>query len=55
MTRDELEKLIANDVGETVEVKETTEQRGDACEMLCVFLNKDSETFGVGYDFLSAA
>ena len=49
MTRDELKKLIADDEGETVEVKETTGQRVDACETLCAFLNKDGGTvvFGV--------
>ena len=36
--------------GETLEVKETTGQRVDACETLCAFLNKDGGTvvFGVG-------
>ena len=49
MTLDELKKLIADDEGETVEVKETTGQRRDACETLCAFLNKDGGTvvFGV--------
>ena len=49
MTLDELKKLIADDEGETVEVKETTGQRVDACETLCAFLNKDGGTvvFGV--------
>ena len=49
MTLDELKQLIAKDEGETVEVKETTGQRGDACETLCAFLNKDGGTvvFGV--------
>lgn len=49
MTLEELKKLIADDEGETVEVKETTGQRGDACETLCAFLNKDGGTvvFGV--------
>ena len=55
MTLEEPKKLIAEDEGETVEVKETTGQRCDACETLCVFLNKDDETVGVWYDFLSAA
>ena len=32
MTLEELKKLIADDEGETVEVKETTGKRGDACE-----------------------
>ena len=39
MTLEELLKLIDDDEGETVEVKETTGQRGDACETLCAFLN----------------
>ena len=49
MTLEELKKLIADDEGETVEVKETTGQRIDACETLCAFLNKDGGTvvFGV--------
>ena len=49
MTLEELRKLIAEDEGETVEVKETTGQRRDACETLCAFLNKDGGTvvFGV--------
>ena len=41
MTLEELKKLIADDEGETVEVKETTGKRGDACETLCAFLNYD--------------
>ena len=32
MTLEELKKLIAGDEGETVDVKETTGQRRDACE-----------------------
>ena len=32
MTLDELKELIANDEGETVEVKESTGQRRDACK-----------------------
>lgn len=49
MTLDELKQLIAKDEGETVEAKETTGQRRDACETLCAFLNKDGGTvvFGV--------
>ena len=49
MTLEEIKKLIADDEGETVEVKETTGQRRDACETLCAFLNKDGGTvvFGV--------
>ena len=34
MTLDELKKLIADDEGETVEVKETTGQYLDTCEMI---------------------
>ncbi len=41
MTLEELKKLIADDEGETVEVKEATGKRGDACETLCAFLNYD--------------
>ncbi len=50
MTAKELETLIASGEGETLEVKETTGQRVDACETLCAFLNKDGGTvvFGVG-------
>ena len=50
MTLEELSKLIADNEGETVEVKETTGQRRDACETLCAFLNKDGGTVvkGVG-------
>ena len=55
MTLDELKELIANDEGETVEVKESTGQRRDACETLCAFLNKDGGTVAAWYDFLSAA
>ena len=44
MTLEELKKLIPDDEGETVEVKETTGQRRDACETLCAFLNKDGGT-----------
>ena len=33
MTLDELKELIANDEGEMVEVKESTGQRRDACEV----------------------
>ena len=44
MTLEELKKLIADDESETVEVKETTGQRPDACETLCAFLNKDCGT-----------
>ena len=49
MTLEELRKLIAEDESETLEVKETTGQRRDACETLCAFLNKDGGTvvFGV--------
>ncbi len=34
MTLEELKKLIAKDEGETVEVKETTGQYLDTCEMI---------------------
>ena len=44
MTLEELQKLIAADEGETVEVKEATGQRRDACETLCAFLNKNGGT-----------
>ena len=49
MTLDELKKLIADDEGETMEVKETTGQSRDACETLCAFLNKNGGpvVFGV--------
>jgi ATP-dependent DNA helicase RecG len=49
MTLGELKELIAKDEGETVEVKESTGQRRDACETLCAFLNKNGGTvvFGV--------
>ena len=48
-TLDELQILLAHGEGETVEFKETTGQRVDACETLCAFLNKDGGTvvFGV--------
>ena len=39
MTIEELKTLIASGEGETLEVKETTGQRVDACETLCGFLN----------------
>ena len=55
MALEELKKLIAEDEGETVEVKETTGQRRDVCETLCAFLNKDGGTVAAWYDFLSAA
>ena len=55
MTLEELKKMIADDEGETVEVKETTGQCVDACETLCAFLNKDGEKISVWHDFLSAA
>ena len=34
MTLEELKKVIADDEGETVEVKEATGQYRDACEMI---------------------
>ena len=39
MTLEELKVLIASGEGEKLEVKETTGQRGDACETLCGFFN----------------
>lgn len=39
MTLEELKTLILSGEGETLEVKETTGQRVDACETLCGFLN----------------
>ena len=50
MTLEKLKALIAPGEGVTLEVKETTGQRVDACETLCAFLNKDGGTvvFGVG-------
>ena len=50
MTLEELQALILSGEGETLEEKETTGQRVDACETLCAFLNKDGGTvvFGVG-------
>jgi len=38
MTETELKKLIAQGEGETVEFKETTGQRGEACKTLCAFM-----------------
>ena len=38
MKLDELKELIANGEGETVEVKESTGQRRDACETLGAIL-----------------
>jgi len=50
MTLEELKSIVASGEGETLEVKETTGQRVDACETLCAFLNKDggAVVFGVG-------
>jgi len=49
MTVSEINELIAQGEGETVEFKETTGQRGDACKTLCAFLNGQGGTvfFGV--------
>lgn len=49
MTIEDIGKLIAAGEGETVEFKETTGQRVDACETLCAFLNKEggAVVFGV--------
>ena len=50
MTFEYLKALVASGEGESLEVKETTGQRVDACETLCAFLNKDGGmvVFGVG-------
>ena len=50
MTFKELESIITSGEGESLEVKETTGQRVDACETLCAFLNKDGGmvVFGIG-------
>ena len=49
MTIEELKEIIARDEGETIEFKESTGQRVDACETLCAFLNRDGGVvvFGV--------
>lgn len=49
MTLQQLEQLIADDEGGTVEFKETTGQRVEACKTLCAFLNGRGGTviFGV--------
>jgi len=49
VTTEELEELVAAGEGTTVEFKETTGQRGDACHTLCAFLNGQGGTvvFGV--------
>ena len=49
MTKADVEKLIADDEGGVVEVKETTGQRVEACRTLCAFLNGKggSVVFGV--------
>lgn len=49
MTIEELKKVIAANEGETVEFKESTGQRGEACKTLCAFLNKNGGmvVFGV--------
>ena len=39
MTIEELKEIIARDECETIEFKESTGQRVDACETLCAFLN----------------
>ena len=46
MPLEEPRAIIALGEGETLEVKETTGQRVDACETLCGFLNKDGGTLG---------
>ena len=49
MTREQLQALISSGENEQLEFKETTGQRGDACQALCAFLNADGGTvvFGV--------
>ena len=49
MTLQDLKSLVANGESETVEFKETTGQRGEACRTLCAFLNGMGGTvvFGV--------
>ena len=49
MTKADVERLIADDEGETVEVKETTGRRVEACRTLYAFLNwkGGSVVFGV--------
>ena len=49
MTLRELKKLVLDGEGGTVEFKETTGQRSDACRTLCAFLNGNGGTvvFGV--------
>ena len=44
MVVEEPKTLIVSNEGETLEVKETTGQRADACETLYAFLNKDGHT-----------
>lgn len=49
MAIEELKEIIARNEGETIEFKESTGQRVDACESLCAFLNRDGGVvvFGV--------
>lgn len=49
MTLQDLQLLVAKGESETVEFKETTGQRGEACRTLCAFLNGNGGTvvFGV--------
>lgn len=49
MTKEQLQALISSGENEQLEFKETTGQRGDACQALCAFLNADGGTvvFGV--------
>ena len=49
MTKEQLQALISTGENEQLEFKETTGQRGDACQALCAFLNADGGTvvFGV--------
>ena len=50
MTLEELKAIVASGESETLELKETTGQRVDACETLCAFLNKDGGTVVFGVD-----
>ena len=46
MTKADVEKLIADDEGGMVEVKETTGQRVEACRTLCAFLRDRGQDAG---------
>lgn len=49
MTLEELKELIAKGEDESLELKETTGQRVDACETLCAFLNRDGAWLSSAY------